>query len=122
MSKAVMILDDSSTMRQAVSCVLGSAGYSVVEASNGKDALSMLDDHSIGLFISDVNMPYMDGIEFVKTLKSDEKYKFTPVIMLTTENVSEKIEEGKKAGVRAWIVKPFNSDTLLGAVKKLYIK
>jgi two-component system chemotaxis response regulator CheY len=119
MSKTILVIDDSASMRQMVSMTLRSAGYEVVEALDGKDALGKLDGRKFNLIVSDVNMPNMDGISFVQAAKQLPAYKFTPVIMLTTEGSDDKKQQGKAAGVRAWIVKPFQPPLLLDAVSKL---
>lgn len=119
MAKRILIVDDSASIRQVVSTTLQGAGYDTVEACDGKDGLSKLDGSAINLVISDVNMPNMDGISFVKELKADPKYKFTPVIMLTTESQDDKKAEGKAAGAKAWVVKPFQPQQMLAAVEKL---
>ena len=119
MSKTILIVDDSSSMRQVVSMALKGGGYDVIEACDGKDALTKLGGQKIHLVISDVNMPNMDGITFVKAAKLLPAYKFTPVIMLTTEAGEAKKAEGKAAGVRAWITKPFQPSQLVDAVARL---
>lgn len=119
MGKTILVVDDSSSFRQIVSIALRGAGYEVLEACDGKDALSKLDGKKINLIVSDVNMPVMDGITFVKAAKQLPNYKFTPIIMLTTEAGEGKKAEGKAAGVRAWVVKPFQPPVLLDAVSKL---
>ena len=119
MPKKVMVVDDSASLRQVVSIALKGAGYDVVEASDGKDALGKLKGNKINLVISDVNMPNMDGITFVKELKKLAEYKFTPVIMLTTESQESKKQEGQAAGAKAWVVKPFTPTQMLAAVSKL---
>ena len=121
MSKTIMIVDDSTSLRQVVGITLKGAGYEVIEGSDGKDALSKLRGQKVHLVISDVNMPNMDGISFVKALKQMPSYKFTPVIMLTTESQEEKKREGQAAGAKAWMVKPFRPEMLLGAVQKLVL-
>jgi two-component system chemotaxis response regulator CheY len=118
MGKNIMIIDDSASLRQVVSIALKGAGYDVVEAVDGKDALAKLSG-KIHLIICDVNMPNMDGITFVKELKQNAQYKFTPVIMLTTESQEGKKAEGQAAGAKAWVVKPFQPQQMLGAVAKL---
>ena len=100
---------------------LKGGGYEVIEACDGKDALTKLAGQKIHLVISDVNMPNMDGITFVQELKKIAAYKFTPVIMLTTEAGETKKKEGQAAGVRAWVVKPFQPAQLLLAVSKLVL-
>ena len=119
MSKTVMIVDDSASLRQVVNIALSGAGYTVIEACDGRDALGKLNGDRIHLVISDVNMPNMDGISFVKELKKLANYKFTPVIMLTTESQESKKAEGQAAGAKAWVVKPFQPQTMLAAVSKL---
>jgi len=118
-SKTILIVDDSYSLRQTVALALRGAGYEVLEAVDGKDALTKLDGRKINLVISDVNMPNMDGISFVKAAKLLPAYRFTPIIMLTTEADKNKVLEGKAAGVRAWVVKPFQPPALLDAVAKL---
>jgi two-component system, chemotaxis family, chemotaxis protein CheY len=119
MAKTVMIVDDSDSMRQVVSIALKGAGYEVLEGCDGKDALGKLAGQKVHLIISDVNMPNMDGFTFVTEVKKLPAYRFTPVIMLTTEIAESKKEKGKEAGAKAWMIKPFKSDQLLAAVAKL---
>ncbi len=121
MSKTILIVDDSASLRQVVGIALKQAGYTVVEAVDGKDALSKLDGRKLNLIISDVNMPNMDGISFVKAAKQLPAYKFTPVIMLTTE-AEESKKNGRQSRWRArWVVKPFQPPILLDAVAKLIL-
>ncbi|MDD2915933.1 MAG: response regulator [Gallionella sp.] len=119
MAKTVMVVDDSASLRQVVGIALRGAGYEVIEGCDGKDALSKLTGQKVHLVISDVNMPNMDGITFVKNLKQMPAYKFTPVIMLTTESQEGKKQEGQAAGAKAWVVKPFLPTQMLAAVSKL---
>jgi two-component system, chemotaxis family, chemotaxis protein CheY len=119
MSKTILIVDDSFSLRQTLSLALRRAGYEVVEAGDGEEALSRLDGRKYNLIISDVNMPKMDGITFVKAAKALPNYRFTPIIMLTTESDPNKAMAGKAAGVRAWVLKPFQPAVLLDAVAKL---
>jgi len=119
MGKTLLIVDDSLSMRQTLAIALRGAGYEVVEAVDGSDALKKLDGRKFNLIISDVNMPNMDGISFVKAAKALANYKFTPIIMLTTESDASKVQAGKAAGVKAWMVKPFQPPALLDAVAKL---
>ncbi|MGF6400267.1 two-component system chemotaxis response regulator CheY [Pseudomonas frederiksbergensis] len=121
MAKTIMIVDDSASLRQVVSIALKSAGYDTVEACDGKDALSKLDGRKLHLIISDVNMPNMDGLSFVRAAKQLPTYKFTPVIMLTTEVSDARKQEGQAAGARAWVVKPFQPAQMLTAVSKLVL-
>lgn len=121
MAKTIMIVDDSPSLRQVVNIALKGAGYDVIEACDGKDALGKLDGKKINLIISDVNMPIMNGIEMVKEIKQMAPYKFTPIIMLTTESQDGVKQAGKEAGVKAWVVKPFKPDQMLDAVAKLIL-
>jgi len=119
MAKLIMIVDDSASMRRVVGIALKGAGYDVLEAADGKDALGKLTGQKVNMIISDVNMPVMDGIAFLKAVKAMPAYKFTPVIMLTTESAEEKKREGQAAGARAWVVKPFQPEQLVNAVQRL---
>lgn len=119
MSKLALLVDDSSSVRQIVSMVLKTSGFSVIEAENGQDALDKLNGEKLHLIISDVNMPVMDGMEFVEQVKKLDAYKFTPILMLTTETDGELKEKAKAFGVKAWLVKPFRPPLLLSAIKKL---
>jgi two-component system chemotaxis response regulator CheY len=102
-----------------VSFVLRSGGYEVVEAVDGLDALSKLNGREVHLFLTDINMPKMNGLEFTRRLRAMPEYKFVPIVLLTTESHPEKKQEGKAAGATAWIVKPFQPDLLLAVVKKV---
>ena len=121
MAKTIMIIDDSVSLRQVVAIALNSAGYDVLEACDGQDALARLTGQKVHLMICDVNMPNMDGITFLKAVRAHPAYKFTPVIMLTTEAGEDKKKEGQAAGARAWVVKPFKPEQLLVAVSKLIL-
>lgn len=121
MAKTIMVVDDSPSLRQVVNIALKGAGYDVIEACDGKDALLKLDGKKINLIISDVNMPNMNGIDMVKEIKQRAEYKFTPIIMLTTESQEAMKQAGKEAGVKAWVVKPFKPDQMLDAVSKLVL-
>jgi two-component system chemotaxis response regulator CheY len=118
MSK-ILAVDDSASMRQMVTFTLKGAGFEVVEAVDGVDGLAKAKSGAFDLVLSDVNMPNMDGIELVKNLRSLPNYKFTPILMLTTESGSNKKMEGKQAGATGWIVKPFNPDQLLNTIKRV---
>lgn len=118
-ARTILIVDDSFSLRQTIALALQSAGYEVVEAVDGLDALSKLDGRKYNLIISDVNMPNMDGLSFVREAKQHPQYRFTPVIMLTTESSDARKEEGRAIGVRAWVHKPFVPPVLLDAVAKL---
>lgn len=119
MSKNVLVVDDSASIRQVVGIALKGAGYQVLEACDGTDALNKLDGARVHLIISDVNMPKMDGISLLKALKSRPDTRFTPVIMLTTESEADKKAQGRAAGAKAWVVKPFQPQQMLTAVSKL---
>jgi len=122
MAKTILIVDDSSSLRTVVNMALTRAGYEVLEAGDGQEGLARLAaTPKVHLIISDVNMPNMDGIRFVTELKQHPRHRFTPVIMLTTEDQAAKKEEGRAAGAKAWIVKPFNPPQLLDAVSKLIL-
>lgn len=120
MAKTILIVDDSSSLRTVVKMSLTRAGFEVLEACDGQDALARLDQAPrVHLVVSDVNMPNMDGISFVKAVKAHPKHRFVPVIMLTTEGQESKKEQGRAAGAKAWLVKPFNPPQLLDAVSRL---
>lgn len=119
MSKRILLVDDSAAVRKVASIALAAAGYEVLEAANGQEALTKLEGGKVHLIISDVNMPVMDGIALLKQVKAHPNYRFTPVIMLTTEAGEDKKQEGRAAGAKAWIVKPFQPQTMIAAVAKL---
>ena len=119
MGQARMVIDDSASLRPVVGMALKGAGYDVLEAGDGQAALALLDGRKVHMAICDVNMPRMNGIEFVKAAKALQSYRFLPILMLTTESQESKKEEGKAAGAKAWMVKPFSPASLLNAVSKL---
>jgi len=120
MSKLIMTVDDSASVRQMVSFTLKSAGYGVVEAIDGVDALSKLDGpERVRMMFVDLNMPNMDGIELIRAVRANAEYKFIPIVMLTTESQASKKREGKAAGATGWIVKPFKPKQLLAVIKKV---
>ncbi|TGG95790.1 response regulator [Natronospirillum operosum] len=119
MGKSILIVDDSASIRQVVSLTLKSAGFDVIEACDGQDALNKLTGQRVHLMISDVNMPNMDGLTFLREVKARAEYKFTPVIMLTTESAEDKKMQGQAGGAKAWMVKPFQPEQMLVAVNKL---
>ena len=118
MSKTIMTVDDSASVRQMVALTLKDAGYAVIEACDGKDALGKLTGQ-VDMIVTDLNMPNMDGIELIRNVRANAQYKFVPIVMLTTESLAEKKEEGKNAGATGWIVKPFKPEQLLAVAKKL---
>ncbi len=122
MTKTIMIIDDSASIRLVVSIALKKAGYDVLEAEDGQDALNKLTGQKIHLIVCDVNMPNMDGISFLKAVKQNQSYKFTPIIMLTTESQEEKKQEGRAAGAKDWVVKPLKPDRMIAAIEKLILR
>ncbi len=118
MSK-ILAADDSASMRQMVTFTLKGAGFDVVEAVDGVDALQKAKAESFDLVLSDVNMPNMNGIELVKNIRALPNYKFTPILMLTTESGTDRKMAGKEAGATGWIVKPFNPEQLLNTIKRV---
>ncbi len=119
MAKRIMTVDDAASVRQLVSFTLSKEGYEVVEACDGKDALQKLTGTQVDMVVTDLNMPEMNGIELIKNLRAEAKYRFIPIIMLTTESQAGIKEEGKAAGATGWIVKPFQPAQLIGVVKKV---
>ncbi len=119
MAKSILVVDDSASLRQVVGIALKGAGYEVIEGCDGKDALTKLDGRKVHLIISDVNMPNMDGITFVGEVKKLPAYRFTPIIMLTTESQEDKKRQAQAAGAKAWVTKPFQPAQMLAAVAKL---
>jgi two-component system chemotaxis response regulator CheY len=120
MSKTVMVVDDSSGVRQIVSFVVRNSGYEVIEAEDGLDALAKLDGQSsISLIITDLCMPRLDGIELIKTVRNHKVHGFTPIIMITTEWDESKRSEGQKAGATDWIPKPFRPEQLMEVVTRI---
>ena len=115
----ILTVDDSASMRQMVTFTLKGAGYDVIEAVDGVDALTKAKSSQPDVVLADVNMPNMDGITLIRELRKLPNYKFTPMLMLTTEQSTEKKTEGKSAGATGWLVKPFNPDQLLATIKKV---
>ncbi len=119
MAKTIMTVDDSNSVRQMVGFTLKGAGYDVLEACDGQDALSKLNGSKVHLIITDLNMPNLDGIGLIRSVRGLAAHKFVPIVMLTTESQASKKQEGKSAGATGWIVKPFKPDQLLAVVKKI---
>ena len=115
----ILVVDDSLSIRQMVSLTLKKSGYEVVEAENGQDGLTKGKASAFDLVISDVNMPIMDGIELCKELRKLPNYKFTPILMLTTESSGDMKQQGKAAGATGWLVKPFDPDKLIATIKRV---
>lgn len=119
MSKSVLVVDDSVAIRQSISFILTEAGYNVIQAEDGMDGLNKLPNPPVDVIVTDVNMPNMDGISFVKKVRENQDYKFVPILVLTTESQGSKMEDGKKAGATGWIVKPFDAEKLLSVIRKV---
>ena len=119
MSKKILIVDDSESIREVVNFTLEKAGHDVISCIDGKDALSRLDGKHLDLIITDLHMPNMNGLEFIKEVRKMEKYKYTPILYLTTESQQSKKQEAKEAGATGWIVKPFVPEKLLAAINKI---
>jgi two-component system chemotaxis response regulator CheY len=115
----ILISDDSNSMRQMLTFALGAANYNVVEAENGLQALELAKNHRFDLIITDVNMPLLDGLSLVRELRTLPNYQFKPILLLTTESDPEKKKIAKNAGATGWIIKPFDPDKLLAAVRKV---
>jgi two-component system chemotaxis response regulator CheY len=118
MAKNILLVDDAAVIRHIVSLTLRKSGYDVVEAVNGQDAIEKLASSQVEMVITDLNMPVMDGIEFIRHMRNTPKYRFMPILMLTTVSQEEKKLEGKQAGASGWIFKPFHSHELIEAVRK----
>lgn len=119
MGKVILAVDDSASMRQMVGVTLRSAGYEVIEANDGQEALDYARQHAVDLVLTDVNMPRMDGIELVAELRALPSYRLTPLLLLTTESSQQRKQEGKQAGATGWMVKPFNPDQLLATLSRV---
>lgn len=117
--KKVLTVDDSRTMREMVSFTLRNAGYEVLEAGDGQQALSVVNTNRVDLVIADLNMPVMDGLTLIRKLRALPNYRTVPILMLTTESDDRKKQEGRAAGATGWIVKPFNPDKLISVVQKV---
>jgi len=119
MAKTILIVDDSNTMRQMVAFTLQQAGFTVLEGSNGQEALAKLAGQRVDLIVTDLNMPVMDGITLIKNVRRGPTTRGIPVLMLTTESQDSKKREGKEAGATGWIVKPFHPDKLLNTIGRV---
>ena len=119
MSKTALVVDDSTSIRQMVAFTLKQAGFDVIEGMHGEDALTNVNGKSVDLVITDLNMPVMDGMTLIRNLREKPQFKFTPILMLTTESQETRKQEGKAAGATGWIVKPFEPDKLLQVVAKV---
>ncbi|HOD70967.1 MAG TPA: response regulator [Deltaproteobacteria bacterium] len=119
MSKKILAVDDSASIRQMVCFTLQKEGYEVIEASDGRDALSKIGASAVNMVITDLHMPNMNGVELIQALRANPSFKFTPIVMLTTESHQDKKDMGKQAGATGWIVKPFKPEQLIAVVKRL---
>lgn len=119
METTIMTVDDSASVRQMVSFTLKNAGFQVIEAADGVDALEKLVGNRVNMILTDLNMPRMDGLDFIRQVRQGEACKFVPIVMLTTESQVDKKIQGKAAGATGWIVKPFKPQQLLSVVNKL---
>lgn len=118
MAKVILTVDDSASVRQLVRFTLSSAGYQVIEAVDGQDALAKLIV-PINLIVTDLNMPNLDGLGLIRGVRANPAYKGVPILMLTTESQAAKKQEGKAAGATGWIVKPFSPEQLLAVIRKV---
>ena len=118
MAKVILTVDDSASVRQMVKFTLSDAGYADIEAVDGKDALAKLK-YQVNLVITDLNMPNLDGIGLIRSVRANPAYKGIPIIMLTTESQESRKQEGKAAGATGWIVKPFTTQQILAVVKRV---
>lgn len=119
MGKSILVVDDSTSMRWVIRMTLQDKGFKVVEAVHGKDGLSKLAINDIDLVISDLHMPEMDGFEFIRNIRSNQKYRYLPILVLTTEANPALQQEAKNAGATAWIMKPFTAEKLVSVIQKL---
>ncbi|ACL71007.1 response regulator [Halothermothrix orenii] len=121
MAKKIMVIDDSKTVRASVRYALARHGYEVIMAEDGQEGLDILKEQSRekpGMIITDVNMPRMDGITFIKEVKKEKQFKFIPILVLTTESQEEMKLKGKEAGAAGWLVKPFKPEQLISVARK----
>jgi two-component system, chemotaxis family, chemotaxis protein CheY len=121
-SKSALVVDDSATVREMVSYTLKQAGFEPLVGNNGQDGLEQLSGAPLDLIITDLNMPVMDGLTFIKAVRARDEYKFTPILMLTTESQADMKAQGKAAGATGWLVKPFNPEMLLQVIAKVVPK
>lgn len=119
MSKSILTVDDSASIRQMVKLTLGAAGYQVHEAGNGAEGLAKAKTTQVDMVVTDLNMPVMDGLTFIRELRKLPSYRGVPIIFLTTESDGGIKAQAKEAGATGWIVKPFQQDQLLAVAKKV---
>ena len=121
MSKTILTVDDSRTMRDMLAMALNDAGFNVVQAVDGEDGLAVLDAHSgdVDVIITDINMPKLDGFGFIEAVRVDDDYRAIPILVLTTESDPSKKQRAREAGATGWIVKPFNPEKLVEAIRRV---
>ena len=119
MRKTALVVDDSVSMRKLVAHTLTQAGFDVIEGEHGREGLEKLEGTKVDLIISDLNMPVMGGIEFIRQVRASAAHRFVPILMLTTESQDTKKQEGKSAGATGWLVKPFNPEQVLTVIAKV---
>jgi two-component system chemotaxis response regulator CheY len=121
LSKTILTVDDSRTMRDMLAMALADAGFNVVQAVDGEDGLAVLDAHSadVDVIITDINMPKLDGFGFIEGVRKDDRHRATPILVLTTESDSSKKDRARQAGATGWIVKPFNPVKLIDAIRRV---
>ena len=121
MSKTILTVDDSRTMRDMLAMALNDAGFTVVQAVDGEDGLAVLDAHSadVDVIITDINMPKLDGFGFIEGVRKDQRHRATPILVLTTESDDSKKNRARQAGATGWIVKPFNPVKLIDAIRRV---
>jgi two-component system chemotaxis response regulator CheY len=119
MTKTIMVVDDSSSVRQMMSFTLENAGYEVVEAEDGQDALEKLVGSAVNMIVTDLNMPNVNGIELIRSIRSQSEHKYIPIVVLTTESHESRKQESREAGATGWITKPFIPEQLIGVIKKV---
>ncbi|WP_342780279.1 response regulator [Oceanispirochaeta crateris] len=117
--KKILIVDDSRTVRESLKFFLTEEGYEVIQGADGQDALNVIQDQNCDLVITDVNMPNMDGLTLIGELRKMKKFKFTPILVLTTESQQNIMEKGKALGATGWIVKPFDNEKVIGVIRKV---
>lgn len=118
--KTILIVDDSASIRELVSISLEEFGYQIIKGNDGADGLNKLKEHEqVDLVITDLNMPIMDGLTFLKEIRKDEKYKYTPILILTTESGINLRNEAKQFGATGWIIKPFEKEKLIQVIQKV---
>lgn len=119
MNKTILTVDDSRVMRDLLNATLTEAGYDIISAVDGQDGLEVARKSNVDGIITDINMPKMDGFEFMETIRQDEKFRSTPILVLTTEASAEKKNRARRAGATGWIVKPFDETKLVSALRRV---